>query len=381
MKIGIDIRCLMESQWSGISEYTYNLLNHLFKIDSQNQYFLFYNQSKKITPPKFNFSNVTLKGFNYPNKFFNLALRFLKIAEVDKMIGGVDVFLMTNFLFLNLSQTCKKILIVHDLSFELYPEFFTLKKRLWHKLIGPKRLCQQADKIIAISQNTKNDIVKFYGIDPKKIEVVYNGINEIFFQPITVEKKQTVKAKFKLEDDYIFYLGNLEPRKNVETLIAAFQNLKNQSIQLAIAGGQAWKYKKIYRLWQKSPAKERIKFLGYVDAADKPALYSMAKIFVYPSIYEGFGLPPLEAMACGTPVISSFNSSLIEAIAAAGLLIDPYNVKELTEIINQLLAEQRLQNLLIEKGLKHCQQFQWQKTAQRILEILMFQRINNKHSS
>jgi len=370
MNIGIDIRCLTEAYYSGIGEYTYNLLRHLLAIDSKNQYFLFYNAAKATKIPKFDFPNVSYKGFSYPNKIFNLGIRFLKFKKIDKMIGGVDIFLTPSFLFTNLSSDCKKILVVHDLSFELYPEFFTLKKRLWHHLINPKKLCRQADVIIAISENTKNDIIRIYQTDPNKIKVIYQGINEMFRRPISEAEKQKVKDKYNLPDDFIFYLGNLEPRKNIETLILAFQNLKNDSLKLVIAGGQAWKYKKIYKLWQQSPVKKRIKFLGYVEASDKPALYSLAKIFIYPSIYEGFGLPPLEAMACSTPVITSFNSSLVEAVDQAGLLIDPNNWNELAETINQLLADKRLQDSLKERGLKHCQKFTWPKAAKEILEII-----------
>jgi len=367
MKIGIDIRCLTDPHYSGISEYTYNLLESLLQIDQKNQYLLFYNAAKKVKAPKLDFPNVTYKAFKYPNKIFNLGIRFLKFAAIDKMLGGVDVFLIPNILFLNLSKDCRKILIIHDLSFELYPEFFTAKKRLWHKLIGPKQLCQQADTIIAVSKNTKNDITKIYKINPKKIKVIYPGISKIFFQTITDSAKQKVKNKYNLPEKYIFYLGNLEPRKNVESSILAFDKIKDKSIHLVIAGGQAWKYKNIYKLWQNSSAKNRIKFLGYVDTNDKPALYSLAKIFVYPSIYEGFGLPPLEAMACGTPVITSFNSSLAEVVEDTGLLIDPNNTNEITETISQLLADPKLQNLLKERGLRQSQKFKWNKTAQEIL--------------
>ena len=376
MKIGVDIRCLMEERYSGISEYTYNLLLHLFQIDQKNQYFLFYNSAKKLEPPKFDYKNVFYQGFSYPNKLFNLSLRFLKIVEIDKIIGGVDIFLTPSFLFTNLSKDCKKILIIHDLSFEIYPEFFTLKKRLWHNLINPKRLCQQADIIVAISENTKKDIIKYYQVNPEKIQVIYNGINDIFFANINEREKTRVKDKYNLEDDYIFYLGNLEPRKNVETLILAFEKLNQPSQQLVIAGSSAWKYKKIYQLWQKSPLKKRIKFLDYVDSMDRPALYSLAKIFVYPSIYEGFGLPPLEAMTCGTPVITSFNSSLVEAVDDAGLLIDPNNVNELAQIMKQLLADGKLQEKLVAKGKNHSQQFRWQVVSNKFLSI--FDNLNKK---
>ncbi len=360
----------MESQYSGIGEYTHNLITHLLKIDKKNQYVLFYNSNKKFPIPKFNFENVSYKGFYFPNKIFNLSLRFLKIKEIDKMIGGVDYFLVPNLLFINLSERCKKILVIHDLSFEIYPEFFTLKKRLWHTLIGPKRLCQKADLIISVSENTKNDIVKIYGINKEKIRVIYPGINEIFFQEITDFQKQKIRDKYNLPKKYIFYLGNLEPRKNIETLIMAFSKIKNESVNLVVAGSQAWKYKKIYKLWQNSTAKKRIKFLGYVDSQDKPALYNLAEFFVYPSIYEGFGLPPLEAMSCKTPVITSFNSSLVEAVGQGGLLIDPNNYNELAETMNNLLDDKKLQKKLAENGFLKSQNFRWEKTAQNILNIL-----------
>ncbi|NUM25302.1 MAG: glycosyltransferase family 4 protein [Candidatus Buchananbacteria bacterium] len=370
MKIGVDVRCLMEKQYSGISEYTYNLLKALFKIDQENQYFLFYNSSKPVKMPEFDSPRVFYKAFNYPNKLFNLSLRFLKIAEIDKLVGGVDVFLIPSFLFSNLSKDCRKILIVHDLSFELYPEFFTFKKQLWHHLIEPRRITNTADSIIAISENTKQDVVKIYQTPPEKIDVIYNGISDMFFEPITDNDISRVKKKYDLPDEYIFSLGNLEPRKNVESLLKAFNLLENKSIQLVIAGGQAWKYQKIYQIWQKSAKKNQIKFIGYVDAKDRAALYHLAKVFVYPSIYEGFGLPPIEAMACGTPVISSFTSSLVESVNDAGLLIDPQNYNELAKTIDQYLADSRLQEILKTKGLEYAKQFNWANTAKAVLAVL-----------
>ncbi|OGY47822.1 MAG: hypothetical protein A3J62_01310 [Candidatus Buchananbacteria bacterium RIFCSPHIGHO2_02_FULL_38_8] len=360
----------MEAQYSGISEYTYNLINNLLKIDRQNQYFLFYNTAQAATVPKFNFPNVEIKEFQYPNKLFNLSMRFLKLPRIDKMIGGVDILLIPNFLFLNLSKKCKQVLVVHDLSFELYPEFFTPKKKLWHKLINARKLCREADIIVAISENTKNDIINLYNVGVEKIKTVNPGISDLFFQSIREEDKIRIKEKYNLADDYVFYLGNLEPRKNLEALIKAFAELKNQQIKLVIAGGEAWKYKKIYKLWQNSPVRKRIKFLGYIDAADRPFLYAAAKIFVYPSIYEGFGLPPIEAMACGTPVITSFSSSLPEAVSDAGLLIDPNNYKELAQTIDELLNNPLLINQLSKKGLQRSKQFSWDNSAKKILEII-----------
>ncbi len=370
MRIGVDIRCLLESKYSGISEYTYNLLDNLFKIDQDNQYILFYNASKKSKLPEFNYSNVKIVGYNFPNKFFNLSLRFLKIAQVDKMIGGVDVFLIPNYLFLNLSKDCRKVLIVHDLSFKLYPEFFTLKRKLWHKLISPKKMSQSVDRIVAISENTKNDLIKHYGIPKDKIEVVYPGISQAFFNKIDDEEKIRVKNRYNLPENFVYYLGNLEPRKNVESLIMAFEQIEDENLSLVLAGSHAWKYKKINQLWQKSPAKKRIKFLGYVDSADKPALYSLAKVFVYPSIYEGFGLPPVEAMSCNTPVISSSNSSLVESVADAGILVDPNNINDISKAINLVVEDEQLANNLRIAGASQAQKFKWEFTAEKIKKIL-----------
>jgi len=370
MKIGIDVRCLMESQYSGISEYTYNLLTVLFTLDSRNRYVLFYNSAQATAVPTFAFPNVTVREFKYPNKLFNLSLRFLKITAVDRLLGGVDVMLVPNFLFLNLSARCRKVLIVHDLSFELYPEFFTLKKKLWHRLIGARRLCQQADAIVAISQNTKHDLISRYGTDQKKIRVVPPGISDQFFAPISEGALAAVKKKYQLPRRYILALGNLEPRKNITTLIAAFERMTNRDCRLVIAGGRGWKYAALYQQWQRSAAKDRITFLGYVDATDKPALYRLATMFVYPSIYEGFGLPPIEAMAAGTPVVTSFASSLPEAVGDAALMVDPYNVEDLTRVMDQLAADGALAQTLIQRGQARSQQFRWERAAAEILKII-----------
>ena len=370
MKIGIDVRCLMESQYSGISEYTYNLLTGLFQLDSINEYVLFYNSAQRSAVPEFAFRNVTVREFQYPNKLFNLSMRFLKIAAIDRLLGGVDVMLVPNFLFLNLSRRCKTVLIVHDLSFERYPEFFTAKKRLWHRLIGTRALCRRAAAIIAISENTKRDLVSLYRIDPHRISVVLPGISELFFSPIEPSTLEAVKKKYQLPGRYILALGNLEPRKNITTLIQAFQKMSNNDYRLVIAGGRGWKNTALYRQWQHSPVKDRIVFLGYVDAVDKPALYRQAAMFVYPSIYEGFGLPPIEAMACGTPVICSFGSSLPEAVGDAALMVDPYNIEELARMMDQLAADGALARTLVERGRKRSQQFRWQAAATAIFNII-----------
>ncbi|MFH1225997.1 MAG: glycosyltransferase family 1 protein [bacterium] len=369
MKIGVDIRSLMEQQYSGVAEYTLNLLRALLEIDKKNQYLFFYNSLRKVSLPEFKQKNVKLCGFRYPNKLFNLGLKISDRWQLDKMLGGVDVFWLPNPQFANLSDKCQKVITFHDLSFERFPEFFSFKRRRWHELVNFKKLARQASRIIAVSESTKRDLMEFYKINPPaggKINVIHSGLNDLFNQEII--SKEKVKERYNLPDRFILYLSTLEPRKNVIGLIDAFNLIKSQT-KLILAGGEGWLYGDIYRAVANSPKKGYIKFLGYVADEDRPALYSLAELFVFPSFYEGFGFPVLEAMACGTPVITSANSSLPEISGGAAILINPYNVGELASAIDQVLLSDELKNRLKEKGREQARKFRWDETARETLAV------------
>jgi len=370
MRIGIDIRSLMDKNRSGVGEYVFNVLNNLFEIDQHNQYFLFYNSFKKVDHilPNWNYNNVKFVGHHQPNKLFNFQQNFFKKPYLDKLVGGVDIFWLPNFHFANLSSQVKKIITVHDLSFEIYPEFFSFKRRYWHRILKTQKLVKNMDQIIAVSQNTKQDLIDLYNINKEKINVIYPSVSQDFKKIEDQTVLQQVKNKYNLPDNFILYLGNLEPRKNLIGLIQAFEKIKSD-VNLVLAGQPGWLYRQIFNLAQKSYKKNKIHFLGYVDYRDRPALYNLAQIFIYPSFYEGFGLPPLEAMACGCPVVSSFSSSLGEVVDSAGLLVDPYDIMEISQAIDQILQNSDLKQDLIEKGLDQVKKFDWQKTAQDILKI------------
>lgn len=377
MKIAIDIRCLMHKNYSGVAEYTYNLLDNLFKIDRQNQYILFYNSKKNITAnlPQFPYSNVKFKGFTYPNKLFNFSVRFLHWPQIDKMLGGVDIFFIPNFNFLSLSSNCKKILTVHDLSFEIYPNFFSLKRKLWHRIIAPRKIIRQADSLIADSQSTKNDLIELYQVAAGKIKIIHLGVDRLLYKKIEPSNLnlKLIKDKYKLPDQFILYLGTIEPRKNIESIIESFNLLKIdssfQDLNLVIAGEAGWRCKQVFEMASKSKYKDQIKFIGYVKKSDKPYLYNLTETFLFPSFYEGFGLPILEAQACGTPVITSTNSSLPEITADSAFLINPDNLTEIKNAIRQILTNQELKNDLINKGLENSAKFTWQKCAQETLQL------------
>ena len=198
MKIGIDIRPLMEKPYFGVGEYTFHLLDNLFKIDQKNEYFLFYNSLKSVTEnlPKWDYPHVKFIGFRWPNKFFNLSQKFFHLPKVDKLIkGGIDVFFLPNQHFISLSSDCYKVITVHDLTFEQFPEFFTFKRRLWHKLVNLKKLTQEFDKIISVSQSTADDLVNLYGLKRDKIVVIHSGL---FKDKIDEDTINRVKIKYNL---------------------------------------------------------------------------------------------------------------------------------------------------------------------------------------
>ena len=398
MKIGIDIRTLMDERYSGVSEYTYNLVKEILKLDNKNDYRLFYNSfGDCLNIPEFNEKNVKLVKYNYPNKILNyLLFKFFNYPKIDEELE-VGVFFMPHINFIGLSGASKSLITIHDLSFLRNPEFFSKRKNFWHKMINVKKLIKRFDRVVAVSENTKRDIVELCDVDAEKVKVIYSGIGGEFkkfpnFQiPISndqtnsklqiqnlnidTSKLEDIKSKYNLPDKYILYLGTIEPRKNVDGIIRAYNKLRVnnrelQSVKLVIAGGKGWKSEKIYREREESEFKDDIKFLGYVDNKDKTYLYNLADMFVYPSFYEGFGFPPLEAMASGTPVVTSYAGSLPEVAGDAALMVDPYNVNDIARAMREILTDENLKNKLIERGLGQAKKFNWEKAAREYLGIL-----------
>jgi len=381
MVIGIDLRPINTGEKSGVEEYAMNLLSHLFFIDQKNHYKLFLNSFSK---PELNFQkfklspNVKLYSFSYPNKVLNSAFAFLKYPKIDMMLKGLDLFFSPNLIFTRLSHQCKQIITFHDLSFKRYPEFFSWKRRAWHKFVLPRFAAQNAAGIIAVSRSTAFDLEKLYAIPSPKIKVIYSGVLKKF-KPRHKNHPSiiSVQKKYNLPSHFILYLGTLEPRKNLEGLILAFNNLKKRcktQYKLVIAGKPGWLYHNVYKLASNSPFNRDIIFTGFINDQDKPYLYNLADLFVYPSFYEGFGFPPLEAMASGIPVVTSNISSLPEIIENAGILIDPYNINEISEGMRLVLNDSDFRNSLIEKSIARAAEFSWVKCARATLSF--FEEIN-----
>lgn len=388
MNIGIDINPLLTSPRTGVGEYTFELLNALFVLDKKNQYFLFSNSfSKNPDDEMWDQKNVHFIHTRVPNKIFHLFMQLTRRPYIDELIvkqyekknkvkiGHLDIFFSPNIGFSSLSQKCKKILTVHDLSFELFPDCFSLKMRLWHKLLRPKKQCTKAEIIFVPSENTKRDIVDIYNISPEKIHVLHLGQSEVFALPkeYSSDHLRLIKEKYHLPEKYILFLGTLEPRKNIENVIEAFSLFQQEfpipagEYTLVIAGTNGWKYKRIQKSIQKT---KQVKHIGYVFEEDKPILYTSAALFVYPSFYEGFGLPVLEAMGSGVPVITSNRSSLPEITSGAAYLVDPHSVEEIKTGMERILFSEGVSHNFVQKGLVQAQKFDWNQTAQKFLDLL-----------
>ncbi len=355
---------------TGVEEYTINLLSHLLPLELENSYRLFYNAFNKVNLGYnwLDFNNVQLKDFRIPNRLFFGLARYFNQPKIDKLLSNsrssLDVYFNPHFFVAPLTNKCKKVITFHDLSFEHYPEFFSWRKRGWQRiLMNTKQEASKADQIIAVSESTKNDLINLYGIDHKKIKVIYSGVGKQF-QPLKVKKR------YHLPEKFILYFGTIEPRKNLIGLIKAFELLKDKDCKLVMAGANGWLYQDILKTAQQSKRSQDIFFTGFVREEDKPYLYNLAQVFVYPSFFEGFGFPPLEAMACGIPVITSINSSISEVVGEAGIMINPKNIDELAWAMETVLIDSNLRERLIKKGLKQAQSFSWQECARKTLEIL-----------
>ena len=389
MVIGIDIRPLMDEYYSGVSEYTRLLLTAIFTQDKKNHYKLFYNSYRDLSArvPKFNFPNVTVVKFSYPNKILNyLLFKIFHRPKIDRKLGA-DVFFMPNFNFLACSKRCRRVITVHDLSFLRYPHYFSTRHNFWQRSINVKKMLRQASRIVAVSNNTKQDIQNLCRVSPKKIVTIYPGISSKYRpldpgEPYLAE----VKKKYQLPDKFMLFLGTIEPRKNVEGIIEAYERFRkeqhadlvhwegqaetsDETISLVIAGRPAWGQRSVYEQARKNKFAGDIIFTDYITDEDRPYLYNLAAFFIYPSFYEGFGFPPLEAAACGTPAIVSNVSSLPEIMGDAAILADPFNVSELAHAMANLAYDKKLRAELARVGRERAQQFSWEKSAREMIKV------------
>nr|MBC7244916.1 glycosyltransferase family 4 protein [Chloroflexota bacterium] len=392
MRIGIDYTSAVH-QGAGIGRYTRQLVEALLELDAQNEYTLLtagglqLSQAQPIRSelvPKSSSPTVwrnSLALANYPRarmvrlpfseRFWTVLWHRLRVPLwVELFSGALDVFHSPDFA-LPPVRKAHTIVTVHDLSFLRVPQCSHPKLLAYLCQVVPSSV-RHADVVLADSQCTKSDVIELLGVKADRVRVIYAGVGQEFQRVEDEKKLEAVRARYRLPARFVLSLGTLQPRKNFERLVEAYSQVKRETgdeIQLVIAGALGWMYDGIFKKVEALGLQGVVHFPGYVADDDLPALYSMADLFVFPSLYEGFGLPPLEAMACGTPVITSNVSSLPEVVGDAAWMVDPLDVGALANAMRQMLSEAALRSQMIARGLIQARYFTWSRAAEKLLDV------------
>lgn len=364
MRIAIDAHHIGDRR-TGTETYLYHLVKNLAALEPNGErYSVYLNRGAEIEglagKPNFETRNLPTA---------RRAIRYGVFYPVESWRNRFDV-LHTQFT-VPPSLKGRSVVTVHDLCYERFPQYFRPTVLRQMKFLIPWS-CKRADHILTDSESSKRDIVEFYRVDPDRITVTYLGSSD-GFKPIDAAiAKEALQGRYGISSDFLLYVGNLEPRKNLARLLQAFSSLKRQGKidhQLVIVGQPAWLSSDTFEIVKRDGLTSEVVFTGYVPAEDLPFLYNAASIMVYPSLFEGFGLPVVEAMACGTPVITSFGSSLEEIAGGAALLVDPYSTSAIASALEKLASDRSLQLSLREAGLERSATFSFRRMAEQTCEV------------
>lgn len=367
MKIAVHASHMCQDREDGNQTYIKNLFQNLGQIDSDNEYWFYYNQEgcKKFDAP--NFKHIAKMGsFAWTQRVFPQQLRQDKPDMLFMPIQMLPFLAPSNL---------PTVVTIHDVAFEFFPKTYPMKDLVRHKLYV-RRALAKADHLISITDATKEDLVRIYGVPEEKITTVYHGLDHNRFRlpegESDAKRIEDVKEKYKITKPYLLYVGNVQPRKNVQGLIKAFATLGDlaNEYQLVIAGAKAWLVEDVMSEIADLSIKDDIIFTGRFEDEELPPLLWGATTFVLPSFYEGFGLPILEAAACGTPVTVADTPSLVEVAGTAGMIFDPNSTESIANTLQTLLTDTKKQVKLRQEGLTRAAEFTWKKTAQDTLNVL-----------
>ncbi|PJE58168.1 MAG: hypothetical protein COU81_02015, partial [Candidatus Portnoybacteria bacterium CG10_big_fil_rev_8_21_14_0_10_36_7] len=349
-----------------------NILPRLIESAPDIEWYLFYNDRNELKKKYtwLNYPNVHLIHKRWPNRLFNLSSALLGWPKIDNLLGGVDKFFFPHFFVGEVSKNIKIIVTFHDISFKYYPQFFSIKHKIWQKFSRPQKKAIQASRLIVDSHSTMNDLVDLYNIKSEKVKVIYLGVDDKFRARMKTDKEIVqVRRKYNIPSKIILFFGTTEPRKNIVGVIKAFAEFRklNPEYHLIIAGALGWKYKGVLKEIEKT---KNVLMIGPVDNKDREFVYNCADLFVYPSFFEGFGLPPLEAMASGIPVITSNCSSLPEVVGNSAIMVDPFNISEISFVMKEIIKDKKLYKSLRVDGIKRAMEFSWDMCADKTLEVI-----------
>ena len=379
-RIGIDVTSAL-SQGGGIGRYTRELVRALVAQDSQYQFRLF---SAKISSPYPVTEPLPAATNRVTHHMAPLSERWLYRIwyrarlplPVQWVTGQLDLFHSPDFVLPPVSDGIPTLLTIHDLSFIHYPDVFPPPLIVYLNRVVPWSV-KRASHLLADSKATKEDLCAIWHVPAEKVTVLYSGVSD-FFRPVVDEQVLTsMRQKYSLGKPYILAVGTVQPRKNYQMLIRAFRVVAEQlPMQLVIAGGQGWMEEEMLAEVRRQKLEERVSFIGFVDDNDLPAVYSAAALLAFPSIYEGFGLPILEAMACGTPALISNASCLPEVGGAAAVQLSPFDEPGWSRAMISLLGDKQKLAEMSAAGIMQAQRFSWDKAAKQLLEI--YHRLTNR---
>ena len=363
MRIGIDARKLHDF---GIGTYIRNLLRQLARLDDHTEFVILCRPADRASIGALgeNFRAVAETARNY------------SIAEQIRIPlalrrEGVTLFHAPHYVLPPLVP-CRSVVTIHDCIHLMFPQYLPNRMALAYARVSIALAARRATRVMTVSESSKRDILRFFDVEPDKISVIYNGIDERFGLEPREEDVARVRERYQLQDPFVLYAGNVKPHKNLERLIEAFDLVRKRGfnqLKLVLIGDEISKYAELRRAVHSHQLHKYVRFLGYLPEETLAAMYRLAGVFVFPSLYEGFGLPPLEAMASGTPVVTSNVSSLPEVAGGAAILVDPYDPVSIADGVARVLGDASLRQELRVKGLARARQFSWETYIRRVREI------------
>jgi glycosyltransferase involved in cell wall biosynthesis len=364
LRIAIDARKIRDY---GVGTYLRNLLRHLSRLDSQNEYVLFCRAGDLETVEELggNFRAILEEAKSYS---VGEQLRI----PLDLRREKIDLFHAPHYVLPPLTP-CRSVVTIHDCIHLRFPQYLPNRLAYAYAWSSMWMATHRANRVLTVSEASKRDILHYFHIPERKIEVIYNAIDDRLGETPTPDEIERVRERYQLNAPYVLYAGNIKPHKNLERLIEAFHTLRQDTdlahVKLLIIGDEISKYATLRRAVHRYKLHKYVRFFGFVPDKTLAVLYRLARVFVFPSLYEGFGFPPLEAMASGAPVITSNVSSLPEVVGDAALLIDPLDSGAIAQAIRRVLLDSDLREDLRQRGLRRVKEFSWERSVRRVREI------------